>query len=344
MKYNNSMSGKERVKRTISFNNPDRAPRNLWALPGISMFRQNELDEVLAKYPGDFTGPGVKYGKGKLESGTIGNLGDHIDEWGCTFTACEPGVIGEVKQPLLSDFSKVNSLKQPIEILEEADFSQVNKTYANTDKYVLAGTTVRPFERMQFLRGTENLFMDMAYGTKEFETLKNIVHDFFLKEIKMWTKTDVDGISFMDDWGTQNSLLISPKMWRSIFKPLYTEYCQLIHESGKDVFFHSDGHITDIYPDLIEIGVNAINSQLFCMDIEKLSSRFKGKITFWGEIDRQHILPFGSPEEVKQAVLKVRKALDDGTGGVIAQCEWGLDVTKENIETVFDTWLLIDFD
>jgi len=78
------------------------------------------------------------------------------------------------------------------------------------------------------------------------------------------------------------------------------------------------------------------------MNIESLSDKYKGKITFWGEIDRQHVLPFGTPKDVRKAVLRVRRALDNGTGGVIAQCEWGKDNPRENIETVFDSWLSED--
>ena len=74
----------------------------------------------------------------------------------------------------------------------------------------------------------------------------------------------------MDDWGTQISLLINPQIWREIFKPMYKDYCDLAHSKNKYVFFHSDGFIEQIYPDLVEIGVDAINSQLFCMDIENL--------------------------------------------------------------------------
>lgn len=121
----------------------------------------------------------------------------------------------------------------------------------------------------------------------EFFKLRDIVHTYFLRVIEIWAKTEVDGIIFLDDWGAQNSLLISPMMWRKLFKPLYKDYCDLIHSAGKFAFMHSDGHIFDIYEDLIEVGVDAINSQLFCMDIEEIGRRFKGRITFWGEIDRQ---------------------------------------------------------
>ena len=114
----------------------------------------------------------------------------------------------------------------------------------------------------------------------------------------------------MDDWGSNTSLLINPAQWRVVFKPIYAELCEIIRSAGKFVFFHSDGNIEAIYPDLIEIGVSALNSQLFCMDIERLGERYRGKITFWGEIDRQRILPYGTPEEVRAAVHRVRKALD----------------------------------
>ncbi|MDP2991043.1 MAG: methyltransferase, partial [Kiritimatiellota bacterium] len=64
----------------------------------------------------------------------------------------------------------------------------------------------------------------------------------------------------------------------------------------------------------------------------------KGKITFWGEIDRQHLLPFDTPAHVKEAVRRVRRALDDGHGGVIAECEWGIKDPAANIAAVFEAW------
>jgi uroporphyrinogen decarboxylase len=189
------------------------------------------------------------------------------------------------------------------------------------------------------LRGTENLFMDLAYGDKNVYKLRDMLHEFFIREMEMWADTDVDGITFMDDWGTQKTLLISPKLWREFYKPLYKDYCDIMHSRGKFVFFHSDGNIESIYPDLIEIGIDAVNSQLFCMDIERLGELYAGKITFWGEIDRQHILPFGTPEDVRNAVARVAKAMLRGKRtGVIAQCEWGIKDPKENIETVFEEW------
>jgi uroporphyrinogen decarboxylase len=333
------MDSRDRVIRTLRFERPDRAPRDLWSLPGIRMFREKELKAVLERFPPDLKGPQVRYGRGERQRGTAGEVGSYVDEWGGVWHVAEPGVVGEVKEPPLADWSALDGFSAPYEILDNADFSQVNRSCAETDRFVLAGTTVRPFERMQFLRGSQSFYLDLGYQPAELYRLRDMVHEFFVRELEMWVQTDVDGISFMDDWGAQKSLLISLKQWRSLFRPLYQEYCDLIHGAGKYVFFHSDGYIVDIYPDLIEIGVDAINSQLFCMDLEELGRRFKGQVTFWGEIDRQNILPFGSPEDVRAAVRRVRAALDDGQGGVFAQFEWGNDVPQENVEAAFEEWL-----
>jgi hypothetical protein len=333
------MTPHERVIKTLEFDNPDRAPRDLWALAGVGMKRKSELDEVMERFPSDFGNPKCRYGESSLKRGAPAEVGTYVDEWGCEWTVAEMGVCGEVKNPPLADWSALKSWQPPWELLDNADLSEVNESCANSDLFVKTGTMVRPFERMQFLRGTENLFIDLAYGTKEVYQLRDMIHEFELRDIEMWAKTDIPAVSFMDDWGTQTSLLISPDQWREFYKPLYKAYCEILKKAGKYVFFHSDGHTRAIIPDLIEIGVDALNTQIFCMDIEELASQFKGKITFWGEISRQDILPFGTVEEVREAVRRVRRALDDGTGGVIAQCEWGINDPKENIEAVFETWM-----
>ncbi len=334
------ITSRERVTKALRFEHPDRAPRDLWTLPGIPMRRPDALAAMQAAYPSDFTGPDFNYGPADRATGVPNQVGSYVDEWGCGWEVAEAGVIGEVKHAPLADWAALATYQPPWEMLNGADFSRVDAACAATDKFVLApADTVRPFERMQFLRGSEKLYLDLGYGTREMLRLRDMLHAYFIRALELWLKTDVDAIGFMDDWGTQERLLISPAMWRELFKPLYAEYCAIIHGAGKFVFMHSDGHIAAIYPDLIEIGVDALNSQLFCMDIEALGRRYRGKITFWGEIDRQHLLPFGTVEDVRAGVRRVRQALDDGTGGVIAQCEWGNDVSAENVAAVFETWM-----
>jgi len=333
------ITSRERVIKALRFEHPDRPPRDLWTLPGIPMFHAEALAALQEAFPSDFTGPEFDYGPAERARGVPNQVGSYTDEWGCGWEVAETGVIGEVKHAPLDDWAALSSYQPPWEMLDGADFSRVNASCARTDKFVLVGASVaRPFERMQFLRGSEKLYVDLAYGTREVLQLRDLVHAYFVRELELWARTYVDGIGFMDDWGAQQRLLIAPAMWRELFKPLYAEYCSIIHGAGKFVFMHSDGHIAAIYPDLIEIGVDALNSQLFCMDIEELGRRHRGQITFWGEIDRQHILPFGTVDDVRAAVRRVHAALGDPAGGVIAQCEWGIGVPAENVAAVFETW------
>ena len=333
------MTSRERVRRTLTFRSPDRIPRDLWMLGTVPRRHKAELQAILERFPGDFVYAPVRYGPNLRAKGSTGDLIGHTDEWGCRFDVLEEGVHGEVREPILSDWNALAGLTPPESLLEGLNVSSSHAFYGETDKFVLCGSTVQPFQRLLFLRGFANAMEDLAHEPGELHYLLEMLHDFFLRELKLLAPASADAITFKDDWGTQTSLIISPKKWRRLFKPMYAEYCRIIHEAGKFVFFHSDGQISSIYPDLIEVGVDAINSQLFCMDIEGLAARHKGQITFWGEIDRQHVLPYGTPDDVYVAVRRVRSALDDGSGGVIAQCEWGNDNTAENIAAVFEAWM-----
>ena len=166
-----------------------------------------------------------------------------------------------------------------------------------------------------------------------------MVHEFNLRNIEMWARTDVAPIGLGDDWGTQPGAARSHPGCgaRSISRSTpNTAGSHMPQESS----FSSTPTATSQRStrDFIEIGVNAVNSQLFCMDIEQLGRAF-GPDHLLGEIDRQNILPYGQPEDVREAVRRVRRALDDGRGGVIAQLEWGKDVPRENVETAFEAWL-----
>ena len=335
------MTSRERVIRTLLHRQVDHPPRELWALPGIFMRHPEALAAHEKAFPSDFADPGISYSPGHRERGTPCVVGTSVDAWGCTFEVKEDGVIGEVKRALFADgYDALPDYQPPWELLEGLDRNLVALHCAQTDKFVLANTQTRPFERMQFLRGTEELFCDLALDEPDVYALRDKLHAFFLAEMRFWASTRVDGVSFMDDWGSQRALLISPEKWRTFYKPLYKEYADMLHAAGKFVFFHSDGFIEDIYPDLIEIGVDAINSQLFCMDMEKLGRQYAGKITFRGEIDRQHLLPFGTEAEVRAGVRRAHRALcaDRPITGVIAQCEWGIDVPADNVRAVYDEW------
>lgn len=327
------LTSRERVIRTLRFEGVDRPARDVWTLPAAFLGRAEALQALLDEYPSDFGPSGYRNPE---DESPLYRPGEWTDAWGSTWVNIQEGMIGEVKRPALADWKDFDHWQPPFHLLGKG-FEDVNRTCAASEQFVLLGLP-RPFERLQFVRGSENVYMDLAWGVPEARRTLAMIHDYYLQHAEHVVRTDVDALFFMDDWGSKSSLLISPAMWVEYFKPLYRDYVDLAHAHGKFAFMHSDGYIMAIYEHLIEIGVDAINSQLFTMPIEEIGARFGGRITFWGELDRQRVLPFGTPEDVRSAVARVRRALWDGRGGVIGQAEFNKDMPLENIRAFFQAW------
>jgi len=329
-----SVTPRALVRTALELRSPPRIPRQMWVLPWARARYPEALEEIEADFPQDITTSPFLCSEPVPGGGNAHAVGTFVDAWGCEFENLQDGIIGQVKNPQLKDWAQARNLRFPRERLE-VDLAAVSAFCRGTDRFVLAGTCPRPFERLQFLRGSENLYLDLNQPSRELLEFLERLHAFYMEELEIWAGTEVDALTFMDDWGSQRSLLVAPQLWRDLFKPLYADYISLAHDHGKHAFMHSDGHITEIIPDLIEIGLDAVNSQVFCMGVEELGERFAGEITFWGELDRQQILPRGTPAEVRDAALKMRDALYRD-GGLIAQCEFGPGARPENIRAFFE--------
>jgi len=335
------MTSRELVYRTLDFQNTDgRVPRDLWVLRWATDRYAPRIEDLSRQYPVDFAGPPTVYKqKSAVECGDQMDVGRYVDPWGCVFTNIQRGVVGEIKDPLVpaedEDWEDISRIHFPEEWFS-FDVDQINEFCASTDKFVKADCCPRPFEQLQFIRGTENFFVDLQTRPEGLMKFIPRMHEFYCELLEKWCRTDVDALYFMDDWGSQNALLINPVTWVELFKPMYRDYINIAHAHGKKIFMHSDGHILAIIPHLIELGLDALNSQLFCMGVQNLAP-YKGKITFWGEICRQHLLPHGTEADIKNAVTQVYDTLWSN-GGCIAQCEFGPGANPDNVEAVYRTW------
>ncbi len=331
------MTSRELVKATLEFRNTTGvAPQQLWVLPWAHDHHAVALAKINEDFPADIVGCGdVIYAETAKETGDPYAVGTYIDAWGAVFDNIHPGVIGEVKHPIIEDWDDTSRVHFPREWLS-FDVESANAFCRSTDKFVTGGCCPRPFEQTQFLRGSENLYIDLAEKPAGMLRFLREMHAFYCELVEKWCQTEVDGINFMDDWGSQNTLLISPKTWVEIFKPMYKDYIDIAHKYGKKIFMHSDGNTLSMIPHLIELGLDALNTQIFCIGVENLA-QFKGQITFWGEIDRQHLLPNGTLQDIENAVRLVRDTLWEN-GGCIAQCEFSAGGKPENVRKVFETW------
>lgn len=331
------MTPREIVYATLDFDAPPRVPRDMWSLPWAEQHYGEAFRALSAEFPNDVVGAPQRLARPTVSRGHAYTAGTFVDDWGAVFTQAVDGIIGEVKHPLVTDdaWEDLSRVHIPVERLT-FDRDAVRAFCAESDRFVLSALIARPFEQLQFIRGTENLYMDLMDPPDGLLSFLRQMHAHYCELAEAWARTEVDALVIMDDWGAQNALLINPEIWREIFKPLYRDYVRIAHEHGKRIFMHSDGHILAIYPDLIQIGIDALNSQLFCMGVENLE-QFAGKITFWGEIDRQHLLVDASEDEVRDAVRSAYHRLYRN-GGCFAQCEFGAGARIENVRTVFQTW------
>lgn len=164
------------------------------------------------------------------------------------------------------------------------------------------------FERMNQMIGFENAlcaFYEEPEATKEF---LNAMCEYKLKCIELAHKVlKPDVIHMHDDWGTNDNMFFSPEIWREFIKPLEKRYADKIHELGMIYMHHSCGYITQIIPDLVEIGVDCINPMMVKNDIDGIMEQYGDKITVMGGVDNQPMEIAGTPEAVTKAV---REAMD----------------------------------
>ena len=160
-----------------------------------------------------------------------------------------------------------------------------------------------------------------------------------IEEGKRLVETGVDICAIGDDFGMQTGMIISPYLWKKYFKPRYRKLFRELKKSGDVyIFFHNDGKIEQMIPDLIEIGVDILNPvQPECMDLIKLKKLYGDKLTFHGTISIQKTLPFGTVEEVKSEVITRIKTLGYDGGLILAPKQLMHDVPIENILTLYDT-------
>lgn len=163
------------------------------------------------------------------------------------------------------------------------------------------------FERLQALRGMQNLFLDFYTNEREVRRLCDALVRYLLELIRGWAERGADAVFLTDDWGTQTSLMLSLEMWRSFFADHYRRVFEEIHRHGMDVMFHSCGNVMAIVPDLISMGVDVLDPiQPVAMDQQELARQFGGRVAFCGGIDDQR-LASSTPGQIRD---EVRRTID----------------------------------
>jgi uroporphyrinogen decarboxylase len=375
-----AMTSRERVLAAINHEEPDRVPliigtsnttslkmkpyRRLTALLGIAA-----EDHYIYNWP--------ELGTAALDEKTLRRLGSDargvldrfpeavyrrnheraphspfIDDWGSGQVEVAPnewfpsyhpmaeattieGIENYANWPNMDDPTRVSHLK-----------AWVDRLVAE-DQYAIIGTPwlLFPLERAFAMQGMDTFLMNMVARPDFAEALlqKNAhlckqLMGHFLRE----TGDHLDMIKIGDDLGMQNNLLISPKMYRKMLKPIHADFIAFIKErTSAKVFFHTDGDVFDLIDDFIEIGIDILNpiqtSAGKMSDLAALKQRYGHDIVFCGAIDTHRILPSGTTDEVRAEVRRVINLLGPGGGYMVSSVHTIMDdVLPENILAMVD--------
>jgi len=334
------MTSRELVIRALSHEPIDRIPRDLWIHPQVAIDRPDDVAEIEVRFPADIVRPESPYAPGDRSAGKRSSGGKYTDAWGCVWQVSPEGHEQQVVERPISDLRNLGKYSPPIECLKGAKLTKVDRFCEQSHRFVLAPVEVSPFHWLQVLRGPEAARKDLEGGVKGIRTLLEMVHTYCQAEVALWAGSQVDGVVLGDNWGSADGLLLTHEVWHELFRPLYREYCKTLHEHDKMVFFRSSGDVAELLGDLVRIGADAVHCSFEFMDMPKIAQRLRGRIAFWTGSDRTEVLSRGSIEEVREAVLRVRRAFDFGSGGIIAQCSWGPDVPIDRIVAFCEQWVV----
>lgn len=214
-------------------------------------------------------------------------------------------------------------------------------SYANLpidkgDRFVVVNLGFSLFERAWTLVGMENLLMAMLREKPFVNELLDRILAFNLRVIENACAYDVDAMMFGDDWGMQTGVLMGPKLWREYIKPRIRQMYRLVKSRGKFVFIHSCGKVDELFPDLIDCGLDVFNPfQPEVMDVFEVKRRYGERLSFFGGISTQKTLPYETVDQVK---AQVRRLLDQvgKNGGYIAAPAHAIpaDARPENVDAM----------
>jgi hypothetical protein len=190
--------------------------------------------------------------------------------------------------------------------------------------------------RLAYLRGFEGLMLDFADEPPELSRLIDLVLRYNLRQLENLRRPDRGrpGLVVLgDDLGLQRSLPISPTQWRRWLKPCFAQVFGACRRAGHWVYLHSDGHILEIIPDLVECGANVLNPQVGANGLGNLAAACKGKVCVDLDLDRQRF-PFWTPAEIDAHVRAAVEQLGDPNGGLWLKAEISPDVPLRNVEAI----------
>jgi uroporphyrinogen decarboxylase len=342
------------VLGTFTHEEPERVPRAATLAPALlDIFRQKTGTDRPEDY-WDFEVRDVWFAASTRKTDFSGYFPEalshritHVDEWGIGFIPGSTHHFEDYVHPM-ADLGT-------LEDLENYPWPDVTAVYRRSsvpgaiDSLHQRGYAARGcppmangsvFENAWLLRGLEQLLIDFVENQELAELLLDRITAFQVENARYLANCDADILLTGDDVGTQRGMMMSPSMWRKWLKPRLAGIIAAAREQKPHihVFYHSDGDIRAIIPELIDIGVDILNPiQPECMDPRELKRLYGDRLSFWGTVGTQTTMPFGTPAEVRRVVRERIETVGKGGGLLLAPTHMlEPDVPWENVLAFFD--------
>lgn len=336
------MDSKERVRAALAFEEPDRVPVSADYVPEI----KKKLRQMVGDEEQDL---GITMGNdmvftchGFATGYYLKDDPEYYDEWGCKWKYIQnpTGSYPEVIERPLKDERKLDSYRipNPHDDKRYSSSRQIIKRYGK-DYWIVGSIPCSIFEVSWGLRGFEKFMVDMVSNKDFAHALMDKVMEFPLVAGKKLIELGINMLWTGDDIAMQTSMMVSLPLWREYLK---SRYARLFNEFKKlnsniKIAYHSDGNCEPILDEMYEIGLDVINPvQPACMNPSYIKKRYGKKLAMWGTMDVQHVMPFGTPKQVKAEVKRLIKVCAPGGGFILAPAHnIQADTKIENIFTFY---------
>ena len=335
----------ENTLRAIRFDKPERIPMIFWINPACWHHYPDEvLSELMAEHPLLFGGLNSR-DKVLTEPAPWERAGKpYTDTWGCVWETTDDGITGSVTKHPLADWDALESFIPPDPAqsngMAEIDWSVIKDKILKTkaEGKLCTGSLEHghAFLRLSYLRGYENLLLDMADGDKQLRQLIDIVESFSLGIVQHYLDCGVEMMRYPEDLGMQLGPMLSPEQFRMYIKPVYEHLMEPARKAGCLVHMHSDGDIRALADDLIISGLDALNLQDLVNGIDWIAANLKGRLCIDLDIDRQQITRFGNPGQIDEMIRTEVQMLGSPEGGLMMIYGLYPGVPLENVKAVAD--------
>ena len=288
----------ELVRQAIDFQNPDRIP--IWYV------NCDQTDGDVMVY--------------HLSLHREDDSGDN--EWGYHLQSLDDGTMGYPTSLCLPDWESFASFAPPP--IRENDRMQRLPEFLeqSEDRYLLASLDLSGFTVYTLLRGFENAMQDFLLEPERFANLMDMIAEFENEMMSLAARRGFHGIHFADDWASQTGMMISPKLWRKLFKERYRRQFAHAHNLGLQTWFHCCGNFEAIIDDFHEIGVGVMNiAQPNVVDTVSVGKRLRGKQCFLMPISYQTVSISGTVQDIHAEAQRLFDELAAENGGFIGYVE-----------------------